>query len=344
METIELLSSLTQVGGVSGDEFAASNLAASYISEYAQSVEVDNMGNVIAKISTASYGQKTILLDAHIDRIGFVVTGITDNGFLRIAACGGVDKKVLPAQRVCVMGSQTIYGVITATPPHLQSADDKDKVTQIDDLFIDVGLSKEQVESVVSLGDRAIVLIEDACLLNGRYCSGAVDDRAGVVSIIKAVEMLSKKQLNCGLTVLFSAQEETGERGAKAAATKLYYDEFIAVDVSFAHTPDAKKHKCGEMSKGAMIGVAPTLTNALSKQLVSIAQKKRIPYQLEVMSGDTGTNADQLSVANGGAISGLISIPLRYMHTPTEVIDIADVESVAKLIKEYIVTTGCKNV
>ena len=276
------------------------------------------------------------MLDAHIDRIGLIVTEILPGGFLRVDRCGGVDVKTLSAQRVKIHAKKPLYGVITAMPPHLQTAEQMKKAFSIDELFVDTGLSKEQVETLVFPGDRVTVEYESAKMENGRFTASAIDDRAGVASIISAVEKIYKAPTNCGVTVLFSAQEETGERGAAAAAGKIDYDEVIAVDVSFAHTPDAKAHKCGVMGKGAMIGVAPTLTKQISDEFVSLAKSASDEYQLEVMSGETGTNADRLGISALGARSGLLSIPIRYMHTPCETVQLSDIESVARLLADYL--------
>lgn len=340
MQTGELIKKLTQIDGVSGDEFVASSLAASLVKPYAVDTEIDCMGNVIAVISKPNEGKPNILLDAHIDRIGMIVTEICDGGFLRVAPCGGVDKKVLPAQRVCIHSKKPLYGVVTAMPPHLQTSEEMKKAPTFDNLFIDTGFSKEEAEKLISQGNRVTVISEELMLLNNRYCTGAIDDRAGVASIIRAVELLSECELDFGLTVLFSVQEETGERGAKAVSMKLDYDEIIAVDVSFAYTPDAKKHKCGEFDKGVMIGIAPSLSKEISDKFILLAKQNNISYQLEIMSGTTGTNADELGVGGSGAKTGLLSIPLRYMHTPYEVISIDDVDSVSALLVKYLENVG----
>lgn len=336
MQTADLLRKLTDTAGVSGDEFPASEAAAELIRPYAESVETDHMGNVIAVIKKAEKGQKKLLLDAHIDRVGLIVTEVCEKGFLRFESCGGIDKKSLPAQRVCVHAKKPLYGVITAMPPHLQTAEQMKKAVAADEMFIDAGISGEELLKIVAPGDRVTVLYEPSELLNGRATMSAVDDRAGAAAIIKAAELIAQRSTGMGVTALFSAQEETGERGAAAVSGKLEFDELIAVDVSFAYTPDAKKHKCGVMGGGVMIGVSPTLNKTMSDKFVALAKKAGIKYQLEIMSGETGTNADCLGTANGGVKAGLLSIPIKYMHTPCETVELSDIESVCELIAEYI--------
>lgn len=324
---------LCGANGVSGDEKAASQLALEMLKDFTDDCCIDKFGNVIGHIGEGKEGRPTLLLDAHIDQIGLIVTFIDDNGFIRVSKCGGVDRRVLAAQTVTVYGKKEIKGVISVLPPHVKK--DGDKVAQIDELVIDTGYSKAELEQIVSLGDRITVDNKPAELLNGRICAPACDDRAGVICILYALSLLKGKELNYNLDVSFTSQEETGERGAKIAAFNLDPDICLEMDVSFAYTPDSERHKCGELGKGVMIGVAPSLSKRLSKELIAIAKEKEIPYSLEVMGGETGTNADAIGVAKGGAECGTLSIPLRYMHTPVEVVDPKDIEAIGRLIYEF---------
>lgn len=337
-EITEILFKLTKQNGVSGDEFCASQTAAEMLKKYTDDVTVDDFGNVIANIGKREKGKPHVMLDAHIDEIGFIVTYITDDGFLKISNCGGIDRRLLLAQQVEVLCSdgKSVFGVITSTPPHLET-DDK-KVSKLSDVFVDIGMSKEIAQESVSLGDRVIISNNPAVLSRDRVTSKCLDDRAGVVTLICAVDMLKNEfdDLDCSLSVVFSSQEETGERGAKTAAYKVNPDIAIAVDVSFARVKGDKIDNCGEMGKGPMIGVSSSLSKHLSDKIINIAKDKAIPYQIEVMGGTTGTNADAIGVTRSGVKTVTVSIPLKYMHTPVEVISISDIESSAELIAEYI--------
>ena len=180
-------------------------------------------------------------------------------------------------------------------------------------------------------------------MLGTRYCAGALDDRCGVASILAALEMLKSKELAFDLDVSFTTQEETGESGAKIAVYDLDPDYILEMDVSFAKTPDSDRAKCADMSKGVMIGIAPSLSRELSGRLISLAKSENIPYQLEVMGGKTGTNADTMSVNKSGAKACTLSIPLKFMHTPAEIIDTDDVISTAKLITTFATKGGAEN-
>ena len=291
-------------------------------------------------IATYNGQGKTYLLDAHADRIGLIVTAVTDGGFLRVARCGGMDARVLAAQDVTVWGKTPVYGVITSTPPHLQTADDEGKVKDFDDILVDTGLSKEEAEKIISAGDRITVKSPACELLNGRISCPALDDRAGCAVIIRAAEIITQSENAPNLRLLFSAQEETGGTGAVTGSFPIDADECISVDVSFADAPDMPSKKCGKLDKGPMIGFSPVLSYEISRKLEAVAKEKKIPYQLELMSDSTGTNADHIALSRGGIRTGLVSIPLRNMHTAVEVISVADVESCARLIAEYILGGG----
>lgn len=340
MNLKEKLFKLTSATGVAGDEFSASSVACNMLKEFASDAHVDYFGNVIGNIGERSDGKPHILLDAHIDEIGMIVTFITDEGFLKVSSCGGLDRRLFLAQQVTVHGKKAIKGVITSTPPHLE--EDSKKVPKIDGIFIDIGMSKENAEKIVLLGDRVTMDSESAELLNNRVTSKAIDDRSGVIIILNALEKVKSKELAYSVSVLFSSQEETGERGAKTATYKINPDLAIAVDVSFALTSDDSEYKCGKMSEGVMIGVSPSLSKEMSNAMISLAKEKNIPYQIEVMGGITGTNADVIVVTRNGVKAVTLSLPQKYMHTPIEVIDLNDIETTSDLIAEFLLCGGVK--
>lgn len=335
MDLKEVIKSLADSSGVSGDEDSAAKLALGYMKEFTDDCYIKN-NCVFGNFGKREKGKPHILLDAHIDQIGFVVTYITDDGFIKIANCGGIDRRLLLAQQVKILGKKEVFGVICSIPPHLEKKSDEGKVPEYSDICIDVGMTKEEAEKVISQGDK-IIFLQKCCDMQGDRISGAaLDDRCGVACLLRAAEMLKNEQLNCSYTVMFSSQEEVGERGAKIGVYDVDPDIAIAVDVSFALTTDDSELKCGKMGKGTMIGFAPTLDRELSDRMKETAVKNNIPYQIEVMNDETGTNADRFSVNAGGVKAVTLSIPLKYMHTPVEVISVSDVENTAKLIAAYI--------
>lgn len=328
MNTKDLLKTLTAVPCVCGDEDKMIAVLTEILSLYGE-VETDSMNNVYCTFGEGYH----ILLDAHIDEIGLAVTSITDDGFLKVGACGGVDKRMLLGYEVSVWGKQEVRGVISTLPPHLQKSSDEKKVPEFDEISIDIGMSREEAEKVISLGDKITFKRHFTELLNDNVSANCLDDRAGVASIILALEEL--KKLPVKVTVLFSTQEEVGTRGAKIGPYDKSVDEAVVVDVSFGYTPNCKKEDCGELGKGVMIGVSPILNKKMTDNMISISKLESIPYQLEVMNGRTGTNADVISISQSGIKCALLSIPLKNMHSPVEVVDINDVNAVAKLIVAY---------
>ncbi|MBR6568356.1 MAG: M20/M25/M40 family metallo-hydrolase [Clostridia bacterium] len=318
--------------GTSGDEKEAALFAKSELEKY-MDAEIDVLGNVKG---TFGKGKTHILLDAHIDQIGLVVRGIDDKGFLLVDRVGGPDERILIGSEVTVHGKEELFGVICSTPPHLLTAEDKKAGVDIKKMAVDIGLSKEEAEQKVEIGDRITLRSAQNELLNGNIVSGAFDDRCSVAVILRALEKVQGKTDNLRLTVLFSVQEETGGSGAKTGSFSAMPDYAIAVDVGFGDDPYTDKSNTITLGKGPSIGISPTLDRAFTNELKDICSDKKIPYQHDVMGGRTGTNADSINNTGKGVRTALISVPLRYMHTGIEVINLDDIESSAELIAEYL--------
>lgn len=333
MDLEKTLIKLSESAGAAGSENCAAETALSLLREFCPDAFIKN-GNVIGYINGRNEDKKTLLLDAHIDQVGFIVTYITDDGFIKFSNLGGIDRRLLPAQPVVIHGKSDVKGVICSVPPHLSSGDGK--VPSYDDLAIDTGMSADELKKTVSLGDAVTFDIKSRKLLAGRFTCQAFDDRSGVTAILYALSLIKDCELKCNLAVLFSTQEELGERGAAIGGFEIAPDTAIAVDVSFAYAVGEKEEKCGKLGKGPMIGISPSLSRDVSDKLIDIAERCGIPYQIEVMNGLTSTNADRFSVCREGSQTCTVSIPLRYMHTPVEVIDIKDVELSGRLLAEFI--------
>lgn len=326
------LKTLTEQIGVSGDEFHASRAAAELLEKYADDVLIDAFGNVTGYVWSQNGSAKTLMLDAHIDQVGYIVTSINDGGFLSVGACGSPDVKMLLAQSVTVHGKKDVRGVVSTLPPHVQK---DNKAPEIGDISIDIGMDKKHAEELISLGDRVTVDSAFRELCGDVVSAPAIDDRSGVVAILAALEMLGERDPAYNIVVCFSAQEETGERGAKQAAFRFQPDECIAVDVSFGRTPDSEPKDTATLGSGVMIGFSAALDKGMSNALRALAIKTDIPFTCEVMPTSTGTNADAIGVSGKGVKCCTLSFPIRYMHTPVECVDIKDIESTARLICEY---------
>lgn len=332
MDIKNTLFELAEMAGASGSESTVSDKALDMLKEYCTKAEIIN-GNVIGHFGDFSDSLPSLVLDAHIDQIGMIVTYITDDGFIKVGNLGGIDRRLLPAQPVVIHGKKDIKGVICSVPPHLS---DGSEVPSFDDIAVDTGFTKSELEEIISLGDTITFDVKCRELLNNRVTGGAFDDRSGMTAILYALELLRNQKTAYNVTVIFSTQEELGERGAKIGAFEINPDIALAVDVSFAYVHGEDEMKCGYLGKGAMIGVSPSLSRRVSESLIDAAKKNNIPYQIEVMNGLTSTNADQYSVSRTGAEACTVSIPLRNMHTPVEIIDIEDIELTGRLIAEFI--------
>ena len=333
MDIKETVIALSEISGTSGSEENASELALSMLRKFAPDAAIIN-GNVIGHFGSHKDGLPSLVLDAHIDQVGFVVTYITDEGFVKVGNVGGIDRRLLPAQPVVIHGNRDVKGVICSVPPHLSHGNSE--VLAIEDVAIDTGMTKEELEQVISQGDPITFDVTCRQLVGSRITGGALDDRCGIACILRTLELLGDADTAYNVTVIFSAQEEVGERGAKIGAFAVSPDIALAVDVSFAYAIGEDEKNCGYLGKGPMIGISPSLSREISDKLIGTAKKASIPYQLEVMSGLTSTNADRYSVNREGAKTCTVSIPLRNMHTPVEVIDLNDVETTAQLLAEFI--------
>jgi putative aminopeptidase FrvX len=328
-----LLRELCTSGEEQWREFASAEYAREALSRYAR-VRQDALGNIIGEISADG---THILLDAHLDTIGLIVTDIDKTGFLRFSTIGKVDLRLLSGAQVTVWGKKPLFGVITSTPPHLANPDDAGKIIPAERLAVDIGFNEEKAKGLVSPGDM-ITFNGGFCeMLGDTVTSAGLDNKAGVAVILRALELLKDKRHNKKISVVFSVFEETGGGGACAASFGINPDKAIAVDVSFSDYPGAGLPLLGS---GAMIGISPVLSREMSNELKSTASEKSIPFTLEVMNGLTSTNADKIAISGKGVKTALISIPLRCMHSAVETADVLDLESCARLIAEYIVREG----
>lgn len=335
MDVKELTKQLCSAAGPSGYEAAVFDILKDYLEPFADEISTDALGNLMAVKRCGKVGAKTVMLNAHMDEIGLIVTGAKD-GFLSFAALGGVDARMLPAREVRVLGERTLFGVIDTLPPHLQ--DDSKQALDADKLYIDIGLTQEEALKAAPAGTP--VVFSSACEEVGEnvLCGKALDDRSCVAIVLKVFELLSSRTLNADLCCLISTQEEVGHRGAFVGAWSLKPDIALVVDVTHGNTPDAPEIdiQCGD---GAVIDYGPNMNRAITEQIISIAKEKEIPYQIEVSAGgNSGTDAHAIQISRQGVATALISLPLKFMHTPVEMVNTSDMAAIQRLLCEYILT------
>ncbi len=328
-ETLFKLSNAVSIGNVTD----AADIAYDILSKYADTKQYGN--NVIGKM--CGKGDTTLMFEAHIDEVGFTVTDIDSNGFLTVKNCGGIDFRMLPARQVDIHGTKTVRGVFCSTPPHLSNG--SKEYDDISAIKIDTLLG-ENAADVISLGDYVTFSTKCCELSNNRVTGKSFDNRAGVVCLLELAERLSGKDLPFNVVFAFTDAEELGLRGAKTTTFDITPDKSIVIDTSFGNAPDVSDLDCGKLSQGAMIGLSPVLDKGISKELIACANGNKLLYQTEVMGSRTGTNADVVSLNKCGVKTGLVSIPIRNMHTDVEVLDIADIENVCDLLTAYVLKGG----
>ena len=335
MDYRRILEQLCALPGPSGFESQTARAAARLLEPYMDEVRLDRMGSVVGVRRCGQPGAPRLLLDAHLDEIGLIVTG-HEGGFLRFAPLGGVDPRMLPDREVLVLSQPPLPGVVACLPPHIQTSEDMDKSQPIRELTIDVGLSQEEARRRAPIGTPIVYRAGCQALGDKLLCGKALDDRCGFAVLLDAVEQLAREPLDADLYVVGSVQEETHCTGAVTAAFGIVPQLCVAVDVTHGDSPDAGKDKTFTLGGGPVIGLGPNCTRWMSRRLERIAGEQELEYQLEVMAGHSGTNGWPLQISGEGVATAVLSIPLRYMHTPVETVHVKDLEHTARLLAAFI--------
>ncbi|GAA5040081.1 peptidase M42 [Marivirga lumbricoides] len=326
---IDLLSKICETPGAPGYEKRIRDLIIKEVEPLVDEVSVDNLGNVYAlKKAKNNAEAKKVMVAAHMDEIGFMVTHIDDNGFLRFTTLGGFDPKTLTAQRVIVHGKQDVIGVMGSKPIHVMTQDERNKVPKLTDYFIDLGMSKDQVEKVISVGDtvtRERGLIEMGDCVNCK----SIDNRVSVYVLIEALRSL--KEVPYDVYGVFTVQEEVGIRGANVASHKVNPDFGIALDTTIAFDlPGAQAHeKVTSLGKGVAIKVLDAMTICDYRMvdfMKQTADNNKIKWQPEILTAGGTDTAGLQRMGKNGAIAGAISIPTRHLH---QVIEMAHKQDIA---------------
>lgn len=342
---IELLKRTCEVAGAPGFENRVRKLVLSEIKDLVDECSVDNMGNIIAIKKGKS--PKKVMAAAHMDEIGFIVTNITPEGFVKFHTLGGFDPKTLTAQRVIIHGKKDVLGVMGAKPIHVMTAEERDKVAKMSDYFIDLGMNKEEVEAIVSIGDsitRERGLEEMGNCVNCK----SIDNRVSVFILIEALKVLKDQEIPYDFYAVFTVQEEIGIRGAQVATMSIQPDFGLCIDTTIAFdTPGAMDHeKITSLGKGVAIKIMDSRTvcdQRMVKFMQETAEKNNIDWQSEILTaGGTDTQALQQFTA-GGSIAGAISIPTRHIHQVIEMCNKSDIQGGLDLLVSCVKTIDLYN-
>lgn len=317
---------------VSGDEMSLAKQILSEVSPYCESAEIDKAGNVICTKKGKTTPKSKIMLAAHLDEVGFIITNITDDGLLKFASVGGIDARIWPAKKVVINCSEQIYGVIGIVPTHMLSGDSKNAVLGEDELYIDIGAeNKKEAEALVSLGDMGTLCGEYREFGENGILARALDDRAGCAILIS----LLKGEVPCDITVCFTVQEEVGCRGAQMVTEQVKPDIAVVLDSTTACDLDGvpdEKSVCN-LSLGGVVSFMDRgciYDRELYKIIIETAKEKGIPAQSK--RAVTGANdSSTIHKTAGGVRTAAISLPCRYLHTPGCVINFTDLEATKNL-------------
>jgi putative aminopeptidase FrvX len=337
---LESLSTLIQAPSPSGFEQPASAVFRDLVAPFADDVSTDVMGSVLALLKGKGDGP-SVMLAGHVDEIGMMVTYTTPEGYLAFRPIGGVDTGVLPALRVRIHTKEgPLLGIVGRKPIHLIEEEERKKVAKVERLFIDVGLPADEVSKRVRVGDPITFDTAFERLGDGMAVSRAFDDKMGAWVAARVLEEVAAKGPAAGdVIAAATVQEEIGSRGAVASTYGLAPDVGIAIDVGHATDyPDMDKRSHGEYTlvAGPIIARGANINHRLFDLLVAAAEKAKVRYQIGAEPRATGTDANPMQLSRGGRAAALVSVPLRYMHTPSEMLSLKDLEATVKLLTRFL--------
>jgi putative aminopeptidase FrvX len=338
--SIALLKSLLDSPGPSGFESGPARLWRRETESFADQVRADIGGNSYA--TNNGDGRPRLMFAGHIDEIGVMVTHIDDDGFVYFDTIGGWDSQVFVGQRVILLGRDgLVNGVMGKKAIHLMEKEDRDKVSKTSDLWIDIGVAnKAEATSRLRVGDAGVLAAGVVEFPGNRVVSRSLDNRIGAFVVLEALRLLAAQRPSAAVTAVATAQEEIAYTGggARTSATGLEADIAIVVDVTHAtDCPGIEKKQHGDVKLGGgpVLSRGSAINNAVFELLVQAAEAEKIPHVLQAAPRVTGTDADSIFTAHRGVATGLVSVPLRYMHSPNEMVALSDVEHAARILAAF---------
>lgn len=334
-ELLPYLKSLISAPGLSGQEAPVRRLVEDAWRPLTDEMSISRLGSLHGlRRGQASEPRHSLLLAAHMDAIGLMVTGIVD-GFLRLTRVGGLDARVLPGQPVTVHGREDLPGTIVQPPAHLLPPEYRDDPVPLEYLLVDTGRLPEEVGRLVRVGDLISFAQPPFELGSGFLAGHSLDNRASVAALTACLQYLQGRPLNWDVWAVATVQEEETLGGAATSAYQLRPTLAIAIDVTFASGPGSPAHNTFPLDRGILLGWGPNIHPAIYKACKELADRLEIPCQMEPMPGSSGTDAMMLQVAAEGIPTLVIGIPLRYMHTPVEMVSIKDITRAGRLLAEF---------
>jgi putative aminopeptidase FrvX len=335
VEILPFLKNLTTIPGLSGYEAPIRLQLESAWQSLTDEITVSRLGSLHAiKRGSGAEPRKRLLVTAHMDIIGLMVTGIVD-GFLRLTEVGGLDHRVLPGQLVTVHGRQDLPGLVVQPPAHLLPPDNQFGPVKLGNLLVDTGLLAAEVSRLVRPGDLISFAQPPVEMQNQTLASRYLDNRASLAALTECLNVLQGRELKWDLWAAATTQEEETFAGAYTSAFLSRPDLAVVIDVTFASSPGSPSHRSFPLGKGPTLGYGANIQPALHKAFKDLADNLEIPYKVEIMPPRSGTEAYAIQVAAEGIPTMALGIPLRYMHTPVEIVSLKDITRTGRLVAEF---------
>ena len=340
-KNLEFFRALITTPGPSGFEQAPSRVWREQAQSFADSVDWDNLGNSYAHVKGTADTDYTVVIEGHIDEIGFIITHVDDNGFLWFDRIGGWDDQVVVGQRIRIAGNDgDVLGVIGKKAAHLLEPKDREKPSRLKDLWIDIGATdKNAALAKVSIGDSAVIDAEPVELSDDLWASRSMDNRTGAYVALRAAQILAENRPQVNVVAVAATEEEIGLVGAMTLSWQIHPQVAIAIDVTHSTDyPGAEKKGDGDIKVGGgpVLGRGSSVNPRVCEALRDAGKRLDIPTPVQASGLRTGTDADNIIRSGANIAVGLVSIPNRYMHSPSEIVSLSDLESAAKVIAEFV--------
>jgi putative aminopeptidase FrvX len=335
---ITVIKRLSAASGVSGSEANVRALVIELLAPLVDEISVDIPGNVVAfkRGGQTDTLRRKVMLSAHMDEIGLVVTGL-EGEFLRVAPIGGIDDRILLGQQVLVHGRRPLTGLIASRPPHVVAPEEREKIIPKDKLFVDVGLDADELEEQVSVGDFISFDCEPAELMGDLITGKALDNRSSLAAIYACLQVLSDMSHAWDVYAVATVQEEHGHNlGASTSAFRLQPDLALVIDTTYGYVSGLSEAETFGLGKGPALSIGPNIHPVIYRRLSALADTLEIPHQTEPLPGHSGTDAWSIQISREGIPTGIISLPVRNLHTPVEIASARDVTRAGRLMAHFV--------
>lgn len=335
MTTFSVLERLTTASGPAGFEGPACAVLAEILGEMGISSRIDPLGSLIAELPASREGAPTLLLDAHIDEIGLIVSSIDEKGFVKFGSLGGADARIMPDCEVTILADPPIDGVLCCLPPHVQKPDEMKSFAAPKDMAIDCGMSKEALEARVKTGTPVVFKSLPRVLANNRFVSKSLDNRLCAAVIACALEKVKDHARDYNIVFTASVMEEVGGRGAKAAAFGVDPNAAVVLDVTFGEAKGSPANDTFALD-ALTVCVGPECDRALTGEIRKAAAALEIQLESEVYARSTGTNGTPIQITRAGVPTAVLSLPIRNMHTPVELVSLDTADKAVDLLAKFL--------